>query len=81
MVDKIKLLIEGGLALIFSIWLDLAVAAPIIDSAFESGLITLQESADQHVIILWLLLPRIIEIGGAYGIAVAFVEYLDKLVS
>lgn len=80
MVDKIKLAIEGGLALFFYVLLEF-YTGPLIDSAFESGLITLQGSADPYVLVLWSLLPHILGIGGAFGIAIAFVEYLDKLVS
>ena len=80
--------IGSTIFLVIGIYLDLTVFGPLIDSAFESGLINevtingvtapTKEIFDPIVLSVYLMIPKIIEIIGLFGIISSVVQLVKN---
>lgn len=87
-MNKWEILIGSTISLVIGIYLDLTVFGPLIDSAFESGLIneatingvtaSTKDFFDPIVLRVYLMIPKIIEIAGIFGIISSFIQLGKK---
>ena len=87
-MDKWEILKVSTIFLVIGIYLDLTVFGPLIDSAFESGLINevtingvtapTKDFFDPIVLSVYLMIPKIIEIAGIVGIISSFLQLVKE---
>lgn len=87
-MDKWEILIGSTISLVLGIYLDLTVFGPLIDSAFESGLINeatingvttpTKDFFDPIVLGVYRTIPKILEITGIIGILSSVIQLVKN---
>ena len=88
-MDKVKMLIEGGVILLFCIYLDLMYFGPLINSAVELGLnvettingvtAPTRDFFDPLTLNLYYLMWHIIDISGIFSMIELVLNYFKRI--